>query len=371
MTDFEALVQPGIARLKAYDPGHDIVALRERFGREVLVELGGNESPFGSSPLVAAAIQAQLAGLARYPDPLATGLRAALARREGLLPAQVLPGNGSHELLMQLSQAFAGPGGNVVVPQYGFAVHVLAAIAAGAEVKRPDALPLDADMPRGHDLDAVAAAVDDATRLVYLSNPNNPTGTWFPTRALEAFLEQVPQSVLVVVDEAYHETVTVPGVPSARSLLGRFPNLVVTRTFSKAYGLAALRVGYAMADAGLLAPLERLRESFAVNSLALAAAEAALRDQAHVDRFRDSNRRQRDSLTESLQALDLKVTPSQTNFVLVDFGADAAAVESALVERGVVVRPMLGYGLPHCLRISVGDARENARLVSVLSAVMQ
>jgi len=370
VTDFEALVQPGIARLNAYDPGHDIVALRERFGRDVLLELGGNESPYGCSPLVAAAIQAQCTQLARYPDPLATGLRAALARREGLKPTQVLPGNGSHELLMQLAQAYAGPGTNVVMPQYGFAVHALAALAAGAQVKRADALPLDADMPRGHDLDAVAAAIDGATRLVYLSNPNNPTGTWFPTRALEAFLARVPAEVLVVVDEAYHETVTAPGVPSARTLLGRFANLVVTRTFSKAYGLAALRVGYALADTGLLAPLERLRESFAVNAMALAAAEAALRDQAHVARFRDGNRQQREALAAALQVLELRVTPSQTNFVLVDVGDNAAPVESALVERGVVVRPMGGYGLPGCLRISVGDARENARLVSVLEAVI-
>lgn len=371
MRDFEALAQPGVARMQAYDPGHDIVALRERFSSEVLVELGGNESPYGCSPLATEAIQAQLAGLARYPDPLATRLRGALAEREGLEPRQVLPGNGSHELLMQLAQAYAGPGTNVVVPQYGFAVHVLAGIAAGADLKRPDALPGNADMPRGHDLDAVARAIDAATRLVYLSNPNNPTGTWFPTGDLEAFLERVPQQVIVVVDEAYHETVTVPGVPSARGLLGRFGNLVVTRTFSKAYGLAALRVGYALGDAGLLAPLERLRESFAVNSLALAAAEAALRDQAHVERFREHNHRQRDALALALARLGLKVTPSQTNFLLVEFGPEASAIESALVARGVVVRPMGGYGLAQCLRISVGDARENARLVSVLEAVMQ
>lgn len=370
MPDFEALAQPGTARLKAYDPGHDIVALRARFGHDALLELGGNESPYGCSPLATAAIQAQLQGLARYPDPLATGLRRALADQEGLAPDQVLPGNGSHELLMQLAQAYAGPGTHVVVPHYGFAVHALAATAAGAQPVRVAARPLDADMPRGHDLDAVLAAIDDDTRLVYLSNPNNPTGTWFATAALEAFLARVPGRVLVVVDEAYHETVTVPEVASARTLLGRFPNLVVTRTFSKAHGLAALRVGYALADARLLAPLERLRESFAVNSLALAAAEAALRDPDHVARFREANRQQREALATGLRALGLSVTPSQTNFVLVDFGRDASEIEAALVARGVVVRPMGGYGLPECLRISVGDARGNARLLDELEAVM-
>lgn len=365
----EARVQPGIAALKAYDPGHDIVALRERFGADVLVELGGNESPYGCSPLARAALEAALGGLCRYPDPTAAALRRAIAAREGLAPDQVLPGNGSHELLMQLAQAYAGPGSAVLVPRYGFAVHSLAAIAAGATLRVADALPVDAPMPRGHDLDALAAAIGTDTALVYLSNPNNPTGTWFPTAALEAFLGRVPADVVVVVDEAYHETVTTAELPSARGLLDRFPNLVVTRTFSKAYGLAGLRVGYALADAALLAPLERLRESFAVNALALAAAEAALRDQGHVDRFRALNRAQRDRLSEGLQELGWTVSPSQTNFLLADLGRDAAPVEQALVDRGLVVRPMGGYGLPDCLRISVGDARENARLLAVLEAI--
>lgn len=366
---FESRVQPGIARLKAYDPGHDIVALRRRFG-DALVELGGNESPYGCSPAATAAMQAALRDPGRYPDPLATGLRQAIARREGLRASQVLPGNGSHELLMQIAQAYAGPGCTVVLPRYGFAVHALAAIAAGAEVVWVDALPVDDAMPRGHDLPALAAAIDRNTALVYVSNPNNPTGTWFEPAALEAFLAQVPGEVVVVVDEAYHETATQPGLESAARLLGRFPNLVVTRTFSKAYGLAALRVGYALADAGLLAPLERLRESFAVNAAALAGAEAALGDQAFVHRFRADNARERTRLAEAVGALGPTVTPSQTNFVLVDFGRPAAAVEAGLLERGVVVRPMAGYGLPDCLRISVGTTAENDRLLQALAEVL-
>ncbi len=369
--DFAALAQPGIRGLRAYDPGLDLVALRRRQGTAGLLELGSNENSHGPAPAALAAFAAAAADLHRYPDPLGGDLKRALAAHHGVDPAGILLGNGSHELLMMLAQVFAGLGRDVVASQYGFAVYALAAQAAGATLRRAPALPADAPMPRGHDLAALAAAVDAGAAIVYLANPNNPTGTWFGTEALAGFLAAVPARVLVVVDEAYLEYVTDPALGSAVCLLGRFPNLVVTRTFSKAYALAGLRVGYLLAAPGLVGVLERVRESFNVNGPGLAACEAALADGGHVRRIRGLNAGEREALADALLARGLRVAPSQGNFLLVDFGRDAGPVEAGLVERGVVPRPMAGYGLPDCLRLTVGTRDENRRLLRALDEVLE
>jgi histidinol-phosphate aminotransferase len=257
---FAARAQPGVQRLKAYDPGHDLVALRRRFGEANLAELGSNENPYGPSPAARQAILESLHALHRYPDPLGADLKRALAARHGVDVAQLQLGNGSHELLMQLAQVFAGPGDEVVFSRYGFAVFALATQCAGATMRIVEALPRDAAMPCGHDLDAIAAAIGPQTRLVYLANPNNPTGTWFGREAMIAFLERVPPQVIVVMDEAYAEMADAPDYASAVSLLDRYRNLAVTRTFSKAYGLAGLRVGYLIAQPGLIAVMDRARK---------------------------------------------------------------------------------------------------------------
>ena len=363
---FAARAQPGIRALRAYDPGLDLVALRRERPPGALVELGSNENTYGPSPAARAAFVAAGTELRRYPDPLGGELKQALARHHCVATAQLLLGNGSHELLMQLAQVFAGPGRAVVASRYGFAVYALAAQAAGAPLRLAAARADDDAMPRGHDLDALAAAVDAGTAVVYLANPNNPTGTWFPTSALSRFLAAVPRQVLVVVDEAYLEYATDPALVSATTLLAAHPNLVVTRTFSKAYGLAGLRVGYLIAAPGLVAVMERVRESFNVNGPGLAACAAALGDQAHVAHVRTRNADERQSLADALRARGLGVAPSQGNFLLVDFGGDAASVEAALVARGVVPRPMAGYGLPTCLRLTVGDREENRHLLQAL-----
>ncbi len=367
---FASRATAGVQALKAYDPGHDLVAFRRRFGELALVELGSNENPYGPSADARAAILDNLHALHRYPDPLGGDLKRALARVHGVGIERLLLGNGSHELLMQLAQVFAGPGLDVVFPRFGFAVFALATQAAGANMRIAEPLPRDAAMPLGHDLEAVLAAITPATRLVYLANPNNPTGTWFGAGALADFLGRVPDEVIVVVDEAYAEMADAPDYASALALLERHPNLVVTRTFSKAYGLAGLRVGYLVAAPGLVAVMERLRESFNVNGPALAACEAALGDTAHLRWACERNAEQRAALAEALRARGLEVFPSQTNFILVDFGVDAAPLEAALAARGVVLRPMGGYGLPRCLRISVGNPDENRRLLGALDEVL-
>ncbi len=365
--DFEALAQPGIRGLRAYDPGHDLVALR-RAAREALTELGSNENSHGPSPLALAAAQAALAEAYRYPDPLGGDLKRALARHHGVGAEHIVLGNGSHELLMQLAQVFSGPDDEVVASRYGFAVYALAARAAGARLVLAEALDDDAPMPLGHDLDAIAASVTPCTKIVFLANPNNPTGTWFADEDFAGFMARIPRSVLVVVDEAYAEYVDAPDWRSAIDHLDAHPNLIVTRTFSKAHALAGLRVGYALADPGCVAMLERVRESFNVNGPALAAATASLADMAHLEAGIARTRAAREALAQALRERGWRVWPSQTNFLLVEFGPDTALLETALLARGVVLRPMAGYGLPECLRLTAGTAEENARLLAALDA---
>ena len=368
--EFERLAQPGIQRLRAYDPGHDLVVLRRQFDAGHLIELGSNENPYGPSPRTREAVLDALHAVHRYPDPLGGELKRALAKTHGVAPEQIVLGNGSHELLMQFAQVFSGPGVDVVASQYGFAVYALAAQGAGAMLRTADAFAREHAMAHGHDLDAIAAAVTATTRLAYVANPNNPTGTWFGADAFEKFMSQIPDDVLVVIDEAYAELADPAEVALALPLLARHPNLIVTRTLSKAYALAGLRVGYAIADPRLIAVMERVRESFNVNSLGLAAAEAALGDTAHLQWVRERNAEQRVVLADALRLRGLFVYPSQTNFLLVEFGVRTAEIESALIARAVVLRPMTGYGLPQCLRITVGDASENRRLLQALDEVL-
>lgn len=367
--DFERLAHAGVRRLRAYDPGHDLVALRRRFGAGGLVELGSNENPYGPSPRVREAVLAALNDLHRYPDPLGGDLKRALAALHRVADTQILLGNGSHELLMQFAQVFAGPDAGVVASQYGFAVYALAAQAAGAEFVAAPAFAREHAMPRGHDLDAIAASVAPSARMVYLANPNNPTGTWFGADALASLLARVPDDTLVVVDEAYAEMADAPDYASALPLLARHSNLIVTRTFSKAYALAGLRIGYAVAHPDLIAVMERVRESFNVNALGLAAAEAALGDAEHLRATCAANARERAALAAALGERGVDCAPSQTNFLLAEFGANSVALERELVARGAVLRPMAGYGLPESLRITIGDADENARLLRILDEV--
>ena len=370
MIDFEKLASDGVRTLRAYDPGHDLVALRRDLAAGKLVELGSNENPYGASPRARQAIVDALGSLHIYPDPLGGQLKRALADFHGVATSRLLLGNGSHELLMQLAQVFAGPGDEVVASTFGFAVYALAVQAAGATFRPAPALPRGHAMPHGHDLAELHAAIGPRTKLVYLANPNNPTGTWFGADAFAAFMASVPAEVIVVVDEAYAEFVDAPDYASALPLLAAYPNLVVTRTFSKAYALAGVRVGFAVADPGLIALMERVRESFNVNALGLAAAEAALADGAHLQESLASNAVQREILSAALRARGLSVSPAQTNFLLVEFGERASQVEAQLLARGVVLRPMAGYGLGEYLRITVGTAAENERLLAALDDVL-
>jgi len=364
--DAARLANAATAKLRPYDPGHDLPALRERFG-DAIAELGSNENPRGPSPRALKVMRAALGETFRYPDPRGMVLKRALTGHLDVGVERIALGNGSHELLMLLAQCFADAKHSIVFSQFGFAVFPIATAAADARAICVPALPRsDRAAPLGHDLGAMAKSIRRDTRIAYLANPNNPTGTWFEDAALEKFLAAVPRDVVVVVDEAYHEYVEAPGLSTALAFADRYPNLVVTRTFSKAYGLAGMRVGYLVAHPSVVSVLERLRESFNVNNVALAGATAALGDKPWLAKARAFNRAEREWLREELLERGYRCLPSQTNFLLCVLARDASKLEQHLFERGVIVRPMSGYGLPRALRISVGSRAENRRLLRAL-----
>ena len=325
-----------------------------------IIKLASNENPRGASPKVQAAIAAALGDLTRYPDGNGYALKAALASRLRVAPEQIVLGNGSNDVLELVTQAFLRPGDDALYSQYAFIVYPLATQARGAhgiEVAAKD---------HGHDLDAMLAAITGSTRVVFIANPNNPTGTWLAGDVVERFISAVPRDVIVVLDEAYDEFLDPSERTPSTAWISRYPNLVVSHTFSKAHGLAALRVGYGVMDAAIADLLNRVRQPFNVNSLAQTAALAALEDTQYVEDSRVLNREGRRQLEAGLQALRLRYLPSRGNFVLFEAG-DAMAVYQALLRQGVIVRPVANYGLPAWLRVTVGTAQENERFLASLA----
>lgn len=363
---------PGVRALKAYEPGKPIAELERELGITDIIKLASNENPLGASPKAVVAMQAALLETALYPDGNAFALKRALAARHGVGADQLTLGSGSDHIIELVARAFLQNGRNAVMSQYGFAIYAITAQAAGAELRFADAFPPDhAQMPFGHDLDAMAKLVDDDTGVVFLANPNNPTGTWFDRDTLHAFLRRLRSDVIVVVDEAYFDYVAEQRYPDASKMVDEHPNLVVLRTFSKAYGLAGVRVGYAVSSVDVTDLLNRVRLSFNPNSLAQAAALAALDDADHLRETVELNRVERARVAAAVEALGLPVIPSVCNFITVDMGRPGREVFKALLAQGIIVRPLDGYGLPNHLRISVGLPAENDRLLQALPQVLQ
>jgi len=366
MVDFCDRAAPGVRALSPYQPGKPEEELQRELGLSSVVKLASNECPVGPSPRALAAARAALDEVHRYPDGGGHRLKAALSERLGVAMDAITLGNGSNDVLELLVRAFVAPGEAVVFSQYAFAVYPLATQAVNG---RAVVVPARA---WGHDLPAMAeAARAHDAKVVFVANPNNPTGTWVTGEALADFLARVPETSLVVVDEAYHEYLEGrPGYASALAWLDDHPNLVVTRTFSKAYGLAGLRVGYAVSHPSVAELLNRVRQPFNVNLPAQAAARAALDDHAHLARARAVNEAGLGQLEAGLRALALDFIPSVANFVSVDLGRPAGPVYDALLRRGVITRPVGAYGMPRHLRVSVGLEEENQRFLDALSAVL-
>jgi histidinol-phosphate aminotransferase len=364
------LAAPGVQALRPYAPGKPLAELEREYGISDAVKLASNENPLGPSPRVLAALQAQFPELARYPDGNGFALKAALAGRLAVAPQQITLGNGSNDVLELVARAFLTPAHSAVFSAHAFAVYPIVTQAVGARAKVATAHDGSRGQRFGHDLDAMLAAIDADTRVVFIANPNNPTGTWLREPELRAFVERVPAHVIVVIDEAYFEYVGEPDYPNAVQWIDAFPNLLVTRTFSKAYGLAALRVGYGVSQPQLADMLNRVRQPFNVNSLALAAAEAALADEHHLADSVRVNREGMQQLVDGLRALCLEFIPSVGNFLAVDVGRDAGQVYEQLLRQGVIVRPVENYGMPGYLRISVGREQENRRALQALQRVL-
>ena len=361
---FLSIAAPGIAGLQPYLPGKPIAELERELGIGGSIKLASNENPLGPGRLAREAVQAALGDLGRYPDGGGFELRVALARRHGVDASAITLGNGSNDVLDLIARTFLQPGVESVFSEHAFAVYPISTQAVGATAR------VAAARAYGHYLDAMAALVSDRTRVVWIANPNNPTGTWVPAERLHAFIAALPPTCVVVVDEAYTDYVEEPDFPDASRWVGDFPNLVVTRTFAKVHGLAALRVGYGVSDPRVADLLNRVRQPFNVNSLAQAAALAALDDAEHVAASVALNREGMGELRAGCDRLGLGYIPSVGNFLTLDLGRPAAPVYEALLRDGCITRPVANYGLPNHLRVTIGLQAENRRFLASLERVL-
>ena len=353
-----------VRTLAPYVPGKPIEELEREYGVTGIVKLASNDNPAGPSPLALAAMHAALSDAWLYPDGSAYSLKMALARKLGVEAAQLTLGNGSNDVLVLLAEAFLEPGLEAVYSQYAFAIYPIAVQAAGARGIATPALAPDSAMPLGHDLEAMRRAITPSTRLVFVANPNNPTGTWAGAGELHRFIASVPPHALVVLDEAYFEYRGDLDIQDGIRWLAEFPNLVVVRTFSKAYGLAGVRVGYAVSHPSVAGVLNRVRQAFNVSSVAQAGALAALEDEAHVDVAVRLAVAERTRVTNTLEAMGTRCIPSAANFLLLYAGKDALARHEALLRRAIIVRPVGNYALPEYLRVTLGTVAQNDRFLA-------
>ncbi|MCB5189611.1 histidinol-phosphate transaminase [Methylobacillus arboreus] len=366
MTRLCDLAPSNIHAIAPYQPGKPITELAREMGLkpEAIIKLASNENPLGVSPKAYEAMQDALEDIARYPDGNSFALRDCVCRKFGLKPDQLVFGNGSNDILELAARAFLAPGLEAVYSQHAFAVYALVTQATGAKGISVPAKDF------AHDLQAMLQAITDKTRIVFIANPNNPTGTLLDKQVLREFLQSVPKTVLVVLDEAYDEYLAPELKSQALSWLQEFDNLLVSRTLSKAYGLAGLRIGFGVAAKEIADLMNRVRQPFNVNSVAQAAAVAALEDEEFVERSRALNQAGMVQIIQGLSSLGLDFIPSYGNFVSFQV-PDAAGVYQQLLRNGVIVRPIAAYEMPDYLRVSIGLYQENARFLEVLAQILK
>ncbi len=365
------LASQAVLALSPYVPGKPISELQREYGLQDIIKLASNENPWGPSPRALQAMRQAVDEVWLYPDGSAHELKQALAQALRVNTTQVTLGNGSNELLLLLAEAFLTNAHSAVCSQYGFAIYPLVIRATGARCIEAPALPASARMLHGHDLAAMAAAISADTRLVFIANPNNPTGTWLDNGALRSFIATAPAHTLVVLDEAYYEYARHAGCEGSIGWLQEFPNLVILRTMSKGYGLAGMRIGYAISHPEVADALNRIRPAFNVSNVAQAGAIAALADSAHVNQVALRTIAERERVQAGLTAAGIRYLPSAANFLLVEIGARALEVYEQLLRGGIIVRPTVGYGLAQHLRISIGLPEHNDRLLAQLTQLMR
>lgn len=368
--DFVSLALSGVQHLKPYQPGKSIEELERELGISNSLKLASNENPLGPSPLAVEVLKSELNTLSYYPDGNGFALKKALANKLGVTEASITLGNGSNEILELVARTFLAPGRDVIFSEHAFAVYPIVAQAVGANARISTANPAGHAMPYGHDLTAMQALINDNTRVIFVANPNNPTGTWLRLDELEKFIQSVPKNIIIVIDEAYFEYVEEDEYPDVLQWVSRYPNLIVTRTFSKIYGLAGLRIGYSVSNPELADLLNRVRQPFNTNSLAQAGAIAALTDNDHVSSSVKMNREGLAQLQSGFIGMGLSWIPSVANFICVNLNQPGLPVYQKLLHEGVIVRPVSNYGLPDYLRITVGSAEQNERVIYALNKVL-
>jgi len=371
MNRFLKLAVPGVQQLTPYQPGKPVDELERELGLKHAIKLASNENPLGPSVKAIRAVQEVISQVNIYPDGSGFQLSSQLAEKHGVEHACITLGNGSNDVLDMIGRTFLAPCYNAVYSEYAFAVYPLITQAIGAEARIAKAFAAHhLDMPYGHDLDALLSMINPFTRVVFIANPNNPTGTWLELQKLEAFLQAVDDEVIVVLDEAYYEYMPESLQPDSEALLKRFPNLVITRTFSKIYGLAGLRIGYAISHPDLADLLNRVRQPFNTSLPAQVAALAALDDVEHIENSIAMNQSGLQQLRQGLDTLTLTSIPSIANFISVDFQRDAMPIYHDLLRQGIILRPLANYKLPHHLRITVGTQQQNQRVLNSLEQVL-
>jgi len=367
--DLFSLATKGVQALSPYQAGKPIDELKREYGISDVIKLASNENPLGPSSKVLSAIKNELAELSRYPDGNGFDLKTVLAKKYSVDVNQITLGNGSNDILEILTRAFVTPEHEVVFSQHAFVVYPIVTQAVGAKAVVVPARNW------GHDLEAMQKAITDKTRVIFIANPNNPTGTWLGEKELSSFLQAVPENVLVVLDEAYFEfadsDLAAEDYPDGIELTKKFSNLIVTRTFSKAYGLAGLRMGYAISHPQVADALNRVRQPFNVNSLALKAAEIALYDIEYLEVGIKLNVQGMAQLISAFDEMTLNYIPSVGNFICVNVGYNAMKVYDDLLYEGVIVRPVANYEMPEYLRITIGTKEENERFITALKKVLK
>ena len=368
---FQELAAPGVQRLRPYMPGKPVEELERELGITGSIKLASNENPLGASEKALQAIQHCYRNINYYPDGSAYKLSEKLAAKYNIAPSCLTFGNGSNDVLELIARAFLTPGHSAVYSQYAFAVYPIVVQATGATANVAPAYDGEhKTMPLGHDPEALVDSIDESTRIVFIANPNNPTGTWMDAKTVEAMLDRIPSNVIVVLDLAYLEYMDDDLKPDINHLLETFENLIITCTFSKVYALAGLRIGYGISHPDIADLLNRVRQPFNTNLIAQAAALAALDDADHIRQSIRLNNEGKAFLQRELDKLGVAYLPSMGNFLAVNMGRPAAPVYDALLKKGIIVRPVANYQMPNYLRITVGTSEQNNRLIEALSGVI-
>ena len=368
-----SVIDSALAQVKLlhpYTPGKPVEELERELGISNAIKLASNENPLGCSNLAKQAIKEASQNIELYPDANAFYLKQKLAAKLGVEVEQLTIGNGSNDVLDLLARTFLDEHAEAIFSEFAFLVYPLVVQACGAKARVAKALPADNNQPYGHDLKAMLALINDKTRLIFIANPNNPTGTWLDRTELKDFIDKVPGHIAIIVDEAYFEYVDEDDYPDTLEWLSEYPNLIATRTFSKIYGLAGLRVGYAVSSVEISDLLNRLRQPFNANTLALAAATASLEDDDFVEASRHNNRAGLQQLVKYFQSKGVEYIPSVANFLTVRFGKQCDEIYQNLLQQGVILRPLSNYNLPEFLRVTIGTPQQQAVLMEKLDELL-